>query len=183
MELLTVVGIVSVLLSLLVPAVGHLQKSGALTTAGNLLVDSVLLARDTAAARNTFSCLVVTAPGISPQRVAVLEYRPETSEWRQVAPWASVPDTMRVEDVSAAAVRDAARTSATQLAPLDLRVAGEAVDADVSVILFRPEAGGGFLGGHRLSARYAERGSEASPTNFYDVVINPESKALRVLRP
>jgi hypothetical protein len=182
-EILSVVGIIAILMSLVVPAMNHIQRAGALRTAGNMLVDSVVLARETAANRNTFSCLVLTPPDTLPQRLTILEYRPEQSEWHQVTPWTIIPEVIRVEDLTASSVAGAARTSVTQLSPIDLNVAGAPVANHSSMILFQPEAGTGFVGGHRLSARSLSTLEGSTPDNFYDVVINPESRAHRVLRP
>lgn len=182
-ELLTVACIITIMLSLTVPAVSHLQKANALNSAGNMLVDSVILARDTASSSNTFSCMVVTAPDKLPQKIAVLEYRPENSVWKQVAPWGVLPETMRIEDLTPSSVSSSVRASVNQLAPVDLKISGDLVDTNASMILFPPETGVASVGGHRLSARYLNEGTAGSPNNFYDVVINPESKAHRVLRP
>lgn len=182
-ELLVVTSIVAILLTLVVPAMSHLQRAGDLNRAGNLLVDAVILARDTASSRNTFSCIVITSADHSPQRVAILEYRADDSEWHRITPWSLIPEAMRVEDLTASSVVGAARSSALQIAPIDLQVAGTQVADDASVVLFRPEAGVGFAGGHRFSARSSQSGEGTTPDNFYDVVINPESKAYRVLRP
>jgi type II secretory pathway pseudopilin PulG len=182
-EILSVVGLIAILMSLLVPAMNHIQRAGALRAAGNMLVDGVILARETAANRNTFSCLVLTPPDTLPQRLTILEYRPEKSEWQQVTPWAVLPEIIRVADLTTSTVAGAARTSVTQLSPLMLNVVGVPLAGDASMILFQPEAGTGFVGGHRLSARSLNSAEGATPDNFYDVVINPESKAYRVLRP
>jgi prepilin-type N-terminal cleavage/methylation domain-containing protein len=182
-ELLVVTSIIVILVSLVVPAMSTLQRAGALTRAGNMLVDAVILARETASSRNTFSCIVVTSPNTLPQRVAILEYRADDSEWHQITPWSVVPEAIRVEDLTSTTVSDAARASVNQIATLDLKVAGDQVASDVSVVLFRPEAGVGFAGGHRFSARSSQSAEGSTPDNFYDVVINPESKAHHVVRP
>lgn len=192
-ELLVVVAIIAVLAALAAPAYVSIQRNAAVTQVGNALFDALALAKQTAASKNTFTCVVllttVSGNAAAEQALTILEYQASPPQWRQTMTWQRLAAEVRADDLSDDAEIQASRSAASALAPLDLRRGGQPISpVDCALVLIHPEGG---LGGsasvpRTMSVRFATEtppSSSGRPANFYDVLISPDTSALVVRRP
>ncbi|CAN5340983.1 hypothetical protein BH09VER1_BH09VER1_27470 [soil metagenome] len=100
-ELLTVVAIISLMTTLLVPAFNNLGKAQLLNSEGNRVVNLINLAGQNSASKNAMTALVAlpgdsTRPGAY-NTFGLFEYVPDASGWRQVSKWETLKDGIVVD--------------------------------------------------------------------------------------
>lgn len=191
-ELLVTIGVIGLLMSASLPALLSGQRDAALKQAGNTLADMTTLARQAAMSRNTITALVVTAKDASvlKQALIVLEYDQISEKWKPLGNWTRLPEAATVVDLGTS-VQAAGNTKAKNLAALDIGVDGRVLqslpDSAYSAILFYPDGRmeNDQQATRQLSARFATDSTLAaseSLRNYYDVVINSNTSAFRIVR-
>ena len=206
-EMLAVVGILSIVLALAVPAFQNLGQASALSSAGNTTANLVSAARQNSVSRNVLTALVVlTGTGTEADlRTLGLFERGVSSPWQQVGTWETLPTGIVVDPV------DRVNCSFIEYSPVrptltDLdgsaavRFAGEPVES--SALAYRVFLPTGSLSNAERPAqlrlvegtiegppaartiRYARRSnSSKGPSNFYDVAIIGATGAPKINRP
>jgi len=184
-EILVTVAIMTVLLSASVPALLSSQRAASLTQTGNTLADAITLARQTAMSKNTFTALLViskAASGDQKQALIVLEFNSTDNMWKTAGGWVRIPEAATIVDLG---------SQTSILAPLDLKLDGKNVqnlqDSEFSTLVFYPD---GRMENNsepvrRLSARYTTDNPQAAsgdPANYYDLVVNSNTSAFRIVR-
>lgn len=188
-ELLVVITVMSILVALGTPSLLTSRRANALTSAGNRFVDTLALARQAAASRNTVTCLILVDGDSSVERrqvVGVLEFDQASSQWKPLVSWVRMPEATRIVDLGTSDDLVTSENTAIALAPLNFEVRGKIPEAgSYSTVLFYPE--GSIATGNAFSRRFSARAIEdeanATPANFYDVVINTDTSAYHVVRP
>jgi len=211
-ELLVVISVLAILMSASIPALLSSQRASALTQAGNAIVDLTNLARETAQSKNTITALIlVTKTSVQIQQaVAVLEYDAMGENWKTATGWIRLPLNAAVVDFGGDAIPDANQKALALDAPAyilkSLKVDGKSVydllgqtprivaspDASnnsASAIIFYPDGRmqNGTAAIRQLSTRFVtdkldDKQSSTLP-NYYDVVVNGNTSAVRVVRP
>ncbi len=101
-ELLTVVAIISLMTTLLVPAFANLGKSQLLNSEGNRVVNLINLAGQNSASKNAMTALIAL-PGDAARPGAyntfgLFEYVPGAAAWKQVGRWETLKDGIVVDE-------------------------------------------------------------------------------------
>ncbi len=177
-ELLVVISVLAILMTASVPALLSSQRSSALTHAGNTVADLANLARQTAQSKNTFSALVIgTKPSpTAKQALAVMEYDSNSESWKPTINWIRLSEAAQVDDTTPVA---------SQFAPTNVAMGGANLAAsDFTTLLFYPD-GRMDNGGNAMRQIRAHLTSDkaTNANNFYDVVVNGNTSAVRIVRP
>lgn len=189
-ELLTVIVILMVTATAIKPALGMLRSSS-LTQSGNRLVDLAMMARQTAVSKNTITALIVVFKSTSSsqkldrQAIAVLEYDALQKTWKKMGPWERLPEAVQVFDYAGGYPYGNA-SAANEIAPISLALDGQPVDSSQSAytytsLVFYPDGRlSGGTGTRTIDLVYAV-GSQTE--NFYKLVFNNDTAAIRIVRP
>lgn len=176
-ELLIVVAMIGILAAVSVPAALAGMRGMQITTAGNQLADITAMARQTALSKNVITAIVFppsSGDGTGPS-VGLLEFGPDR-EWRQVAPWAKLPDSIQV----------------TNSDPQDLPAATGTPDLVFRGKKFAPTDGLVFYPTGRMSASSTDaptlsvtrlEQSRDKADNYYDITLSLDTSSQRIGRP
>lgn len=94
-ELLIVVGLISIMISLVV--IGSFKESNRLATGGNMTVDLMSQARQAARTRNTLTMLVMQNGGKDARRaLSVYSFSVKDREWTQIDRWRILPTGIEI---------------------------------------------------------------------------------------
>lgn len=207
--MLAVIGILSVVLALAVPAFQNLGQANSLSSAGNTTANLVSAARQNSVSRNVLTAFVVlTGTGTEADyRTFGLFERGVSSTWQQIGAWESLPTGIVVD------AKDHNNCSFLENSPIrpaltdgdgstSIRFAGKPVES--SQLAFRVFLPTGSLSNPEWAAqlrlvegtiegsaashtvRYARRSggdSSETATNYYDVAIIGTTGAPKVIRP
>lgn len=191
-ELLVTMACMALLLSASVPAFINSRRAAALTQAGNALADLTALARQTALSKNTITALIITpkATVSTKQALLVAEYDSAGEMWKPLSGWVRISDDATVVDMGTS-VQAAGNAKARSLAPLNIKFNGSTLqslnDTEYSVLIFYPDGRmeNGAESTRQLSARFSTAGTTAasdSLSNYYDLVVNSNTSAFRIVR-
>lgn len=202
-ELLVVIGIMSLLVTVAMVNMKGFSKSGSITTGGNMLVDLTNQARQLAATKGANTALVViktcstddandpTKPKVALRTVALMQYlvtgTSTTPTWQMASPWQVLPAQVSI-------INDASNSSfltSPGTAALTATYAGKAYTSSGGSLvyqIFTPEGGmdmGTATGIKRLRLVPTDKQGQpdSSSVNFYDIVFNPYSGSTKVFRP
>jgi len=207
-ELLVVVGVMSLLITVTMVNMQGFSKSGNLTSAGNLLVDMANQARQLATTKNAPTALVVITTSsldigktaadtkVALKTFCIMQYLPTTtstlSQWQMVTRWQSLPASISIDNKAVdttSFLSTGTVTTTTTLSPTHLGKTYTSNPAGANVIvyqLFNPE-GGIDTGGNVKRLRLVQDVNgvpdpDSNPKNFYDIVFNPYTGSTKVFR-
>lgn len=182
-EFLSVIAVISVLTAVVTPSLLSSFRSSALTQAGNQIADLAILARQNALSRNAITAIVVVTSAndqaLQDRSVAMLEMKADRV-WRQVGAWIFLPEQTRVVMNNPSALP--AGVSAPVLNPLR----GTTLNAsDYEAVIFYPDGRmeSSATDTKRIRIAHPEDINKPSPSNYYDVLFNPENSSCRIIRP
>lgn len=204
-EMLAVVGILSIVLALAVPAFQNLGQASALSSAGNTTANLVSAARQNSVSRNVLTALVVlTGTGTDADlRTLGLFERGVSGPWQQVGAWETLPVGIAIDP------EDRVNCSFLENSPIrptlidangstSIRFSGQPVESTGFAYrvflptgsLSNPERAAqlrlveGTIEGSTAShtIRYARR-SNNKPSSYYDVAIIGATGAPKIIRP
>jgi prepilin-type N-terminal cleavage/methylation domain-containing protein len=204
-EMLAVVGILSVVIAIAVPAFQSLGRANALSSAGNSTANLVAAARQNSTSRNVLTALVVlTGTGTEADFRTFGRYeRGVNGSWLQVGVWETLPVGVVVdpEERINCSFLDNSPTRPALTDPdgsPSVRFGERAVDStSMAFRVFLPTGSlsnpeqpaqlrlveGTIEGfGENRTVRYARRTTEGTP-NFYDVAIIGATGATKIIRP
>lgn len=205
-ELLVVIGVMSLLVTVTMVNMQGFNKSGNLTSAGNLLVDMANQARQLATTKNAPTALVVitsasvdSGKGATDTKVALktfclMQYvlptvTSTTPVWQMVTRWQSLPASVSFD--STGATSDATKflysatlsTGTLSAKHLGKSYSNTSTGDKLSFQIFTPEGGldtGGSI--KRLRLISEKKGTGDTSPNFYDIVFNPYTGSTKVFR-
>lgn len=190
-ELLAVVGIMSILIVASMASIQGLSKGSNITAGGNQIVDLAALARQNASTRNVKTALVVvkdtsidSGKGASDPKVAlrtfcVMEYDVKTTPpaWKMTTPWQSMPQSTKI-DVNSSFLNSLGSTTPITSAKRQGVTYGQ---SQLGYQIFMPdgsvESGGATPEVIRV---VSERGGT---DNYYDIYLNNFTGSTKVMRP
>lgn len=203
-ELLVVIGVMSLLVTVTMVNMQGFNKSGNLTSAGNLLVDMANQARQLATTKNAPAALVVITTSsldigktaadtkIAYKTFCIMQYLPTatSSQWQMATRWLSLPASVTIDNSglsdTVSFLKSPTLTTTTTLSPTHLGKVYTSSTASANIIafqLFNPDGGMDTGTGtiKRLRLVSEKKGNETSP-NFYDIVFNPYTGSTKVFR-
>ncbi len=177
-ELLAVIAVMSILMTLCLPAVTSRSHSGRLTAAGNLMVDLAKLARQNSLTKNASTALVIATgngadSSLNNRAACLVERTSGGSGWTSVSRWYLLPDGIVV---------DPAQTTGFLSDPKfgNLSFRGKPVTTYIYQI-FRSD---GSLEGNLITPPALHlMASQGGSGNYYDVVLNLFTGLAKVDRP
>lgn len=182
-ELLVVIAIISVLAVLAVTAFSDIQRSSGVTGGGNLLADSIALARETAASRNRLVDVRLVA---SPDPT-----RPDGTGLNSFQLWIADRDGSTFEPQSKLSHFQSGVevVDSTSLSPLLDRQSGTANFGTAESLAWkgfriRPDGSlaGAAVGADFLTIRH-ERDDATPPQNFFAIRVDPVTGRVTTYRP
>lgn len=196
-ELLVVVGILSLLLGLGVSTV-DVWKSQTLSTSGNRFVDYVAMARQNSIAKNVYTAVVIKTKGEGAYSAfCLLELsRPDdntSGTWKQVTPWSTLKTGVVFAPVTDSSFLSVSGNPPADL-PTDLAYHGKPVNFayDAAAQVFQPD--GTLSAGQGVKLRLVEgyvgdadavtytRPGKGSAANYYDIVFVRDSGQAKIER-
>lgn len=205
-ELLVVIGVMSLLVTVTMVNMQGFNKSGNLTSAGNLLVDMANQARQLATTKNAPTALVIITTSsldigktaadtkVAYKTFCIMQYLPPTptstnSQWVMATRWQSLPASVAIDNSTVdttSFLSTGTVTTTTTLSPTHLGKTYTSNPAGANVIafqLFNPEGGMDTSGNVKRLRLISEKKNpnETSP-NFYDIVFNPYTGSTKVFR-
>jgi prepilin-type N-terminal cleavage/methylation domain-containing protein len=177
-ELLAVVGIMSLLATLTMPALMSSRKASILTHAGNSMADMASMARQSSLSRNVITALVISSKATDDpstrQAARVLQYDGMANSWMPLGGWIRLPESVSVQD-------NAPDTSAMmRLAEPGLKVDGATL-TDYTAFVFYPDSHMDSMGATR--ELLVTSSTEPTARNFYKLVFNSDTSAFLIVRP
>ncbi len=107
LELLIVVGVISLLTVVSVPAISGLSQSRNLTNGGNMVISLAQQARQNSIAKNSLTALVlatqVSDTGFNLKLFCLMELAPGASQWTALSPWQILPTGVAVDSTQSGA--------------------------------------------------------------------------------
>ncbi len=186
-ELMSVIAVMALLITMSASLFTNTVRSSTLTEAGNRLVDLSALARQTAMNKNTITAIIIrskTGNSDEKQAIGLVEYNALGSKWVRLGAWERLSEV--VEAVDSPDNTAAATDLASAIAPLDLVIGGERFgNLPFSSLVFYPDGrlatpSAASTGTRKLKVRFS-KGNQAD--NYYDLVFNTDTSAVRVVRP
>lgn len=180
-ELLTVVGIISLMLVMTAPLMKGPGDSQKLRTAANMVTGLSTLARQNSLGQNALTALVCLGKTGSAERglrsMALFELRPHedgtpttANDWKQITPWKQLPDGVLIDDdTSQSTFLSPLSVQPAPNLPANLTVSGKSV-GDYSFQVFQPN--GRILGGKAVTLKLL-------PGILKDGVIQPTAAATK----
>lgn len=206
-ELLVVIGVMSLLVTVTMVNMQGFNKSGNLTAAGNQLVDMANQARQLATTKNVNTALVIiskattadSGKNITENKVALktfclMQYLPTatSSQWQMVTRWQSLPASVTIDnsdatiDVTQFLYSPTLSTGTLSAKHLSKPYTSSPSDGNLLAFqVFTPE-GSMETGGNikRLKLVPDKNGvADTSGDNFYEIVFNPYTGSTKVFRP
>ncbi|OJV26735.1 MAG: hypothetical protein BGO12_00020 [Verrucomicrobia bacterium 61-8] len=184
---MTVIAIMGIVLASVAPAIVQRQRASNLTQAGNRLADMITSARQTSLSRNMITAVIfVTSTSDATLNGRVLGFLEMGTDrvWKQSGGWVYLPEAVEIQDMNGAAPHNALPMPSGAPAPQLARVKGDANPA-YSALVFYPD---GRMRGDSSLARqvrvhFQSDAQNASPANYYDVVLNSDTATMRIQRP
>lgn len=177
-ELLTVIGLVSLLTTLVTPALMSSHRASSLTNAGNRMADMASVARQTALSRNAIMALIISSKpatdSVARQAAIIMQYDGVQNLWAPLGGWSRLPESISVQDNSPD------KAAVTQLAALNLKVDGQTL-SDYTALVFYPD--GRLKSSAGARELNVQNTGETQAANFYKLVFNTDTSAFRVVRP
>lgn len=179
-ELLVVIAVIGILTAFTVMSVGSVGQARKLTTAGNLTVDIINHARQSARARNTLTLVAVIRSGSEDGRaitaLAFAATNGTNGTWQPIEKWRVLPEGTRV-DVTASTNF----FSATPASALPITRSGQTVTCATAVFLpdgrpLNPTAQPQVL-------FVASANPAAGSNNFYKIIVNQATGIPVIRRP
>lgn len=182
-ELLAVTALLTLLMSLGVPALLSSRESSALAQAGGMMADLASLARQNAVSRNAPTALLIvrqSASGSLDDRAATLVEMDEDRKWRQVTGWSILPESTEAVDATSGGSLPSL-PSGSGSAGLKLRGAAIDPSTQCDAYLFHPD--GRLVVAGNTQARVKVRAATGSTGNFYELIFNAATGSYKVERP
>lgn len=193
-ELMTVVGVVSILFAVATPALLSSRKASELTSAGNTMADLATLCRQTALSKNAITALILVSKTnpTTRQMATMLEYDPQIQAWKYRSGWIRLSESVEAKDSAldndgGTDVDKLSKEALQRIAELKLKNSGtEIQEKDYTVFIFYPD---GRMEGDPTKTRKIRvaTGETAAngpdPINYYDLVFNADTSAFRIVRP
>lgn len=201
LELLTVMAILAITTTLLIPAVGNFSKAGKLTSAGNQLTSLATQARQNSITKGALTALLLANEGSGSRRaVSLWELRPrddgsipQSSDWVQASKWMVLPEGTAVDTQK---TKLADQNASLVPALPSLRYNGASL-RNYALVIFKPDGSLFPIGNvavprlriveglieNASTIRYTRPGAaEGEPANFYDITLLPASGRLKIDR-
>lgn len=196
LELLIVIGIMAVMVSALIPAMGGINGRK-LATSGNLVVDLARQARQNSLANGSMTALVLVNNSAESEwngrLLTIMEFKPGSTSWSQLTKWEMLPKGVLVDSTQST---DFLAVPATTPALPSLTFSGKAISSGQYVYQvflsdgrILPSGGNppalrlveGVMNGTNL--RYTSALSGAVPRNYYHITLNAYTGLPKVDRP
>lgn len=186
-ELLAALALMSLLMASIAPALVSSQRGSSLSHAGNRFADLITTARQTSLSRNVMTAVVLvtdTTDATLNGRVLGLLEMDGDHVWRQAGGWIQLPEAVSARDVNGAAPHNTLPAAADSVPPVLASLKGDP-SPGYSALVFYPDGRmrGNAANLRRISVRLSGESQSAVPKNYYDIVINAETAALRIQRP
>lgn len=192
-ELLCSMAVIALLASLVIGGMGG-NAAARLGGGGDAVAGLIQFAKEQAAAGRGSTVLVVAKTGKGAFRsMGVFFRQPDTQEWKQVAPWKSLPDGLLFDprvDVSGSLFHSSFSAVPAGF-PATVRIADEEVSSGNLAFLrfdsrgFAADVSGDPLRIRLVAGEYAAGDSvnPAGTANYYDLLVLQGAANLRVVRP
>jgi prepilin-type N-terminal cleavage/methylation domain-containing protein len=195
-ELLTVIAIMALLASMVAPAFNNFGKSSQLSADGNKVVNLVNLAGQNSISKNAMTALVAIAPGSGAgtayKAFTLLEFMPESSDWKQITGWETLKDGVVIDPASFTFTEYPGVKPQPDLPAI--RYGGKTISS-YKYLIFLPNRSllqntsaqlklvEGVFAANASAPTYTRKASDGTPENYYNVTVLGTTGIPKIDRP